>query len=314
MAAIEGSSQSLPTRPLSASQMSSPTSLTKSINRRVASLQKRPRSSCQGRITQLATRKFDEYLSIQRLPWAGVFLETNNFMLAIDPLAKDPTASDTTLMTKHWGACEKSTADAVLITHTRADHYDVDVLHKILKPDGVIVCAKESEAKIQKDGFQTRGLDRYKIAALGPFNVTALPAVDGLGEPRISFFIELDAIRMIHCGDTLWHGYWYRWATDYGPLTVIFVPISGALVEVPGVSATNVAVVMTPPQAAAADVLCAQLVIPTHYGWPAHPKGFEEQPNALEEFEREARRRNLNYRVLELGEEIELDRAPPTAD
>jgi L-ascorbate metabolism protein UlaG (beta-lactamase superfamily) len=263
----------------------------------------------------MATRKFEEYLSIQRLPWAGVLLETNNFMLAIDPLTKDPSACDPTLTASHWGELEKLTADAVLITHTRADHYDAGVLRKILKPDGVIVCGKESQAWIQKDGFQTRGLDRYEIAALGPFDVTALPAVDGLGDPRISFFVELDAIRIIHCGDTLWHGYWYRWATDYGPLTLTFVPISGALVEVPGVIATNVPAVMTPLQAAAAaDVLCAQLVIPTHYGRAAHPGGFVEQPNALEEFEREARRRNLKYRVLELGEEIELDRAPPTAD
>jgi L-ascorbate metabolism protein UlaG (beta-lactamase superfamily) len=264
---------------------------------------------------QMATRKFEEYLSIQRLPWAGVFLETNNFTLAIDPLAKDPTSSDGTLKSKHWGACERIIADAVLITHTREDHYDVDFLRKVLKPGGVIVCGKDSEPKIQQDGFQTRGLDIYGGAALGPFNVTALPAVDGLGEPRISFFIGLDDIRIIHCGDTLWHGFWYKWATDYGPLTVTFVPISGALVQVPGVSATNVPAVMTPPQAAAAaDVLCAQLVIPTHYGCTTHPKGFREQSNALEEFEREARRRNLNYRVLEVGEEIELDRAPPTAD
>ena len=263
----------------------------------------------------MATRKFEEYLSIQRLPWAGVFFETNDFTLAIDPLAKSPVASDAALEPRHWGACEKLAADAVLITHTRTDHYDVQVLRKILKPNGVILCARDSEAKIRNDGFQTRGLDNYEVAALGPFDVAALPAVDGLGESRISFFIELDEIRMIHCGDTLWHGYWYKWATDYGPLTVTFVPISGALIEIPGVSATGVPAVMTPLQAAAAaDVLCAQLVIPTHYGSTAHPSGFEEQPNALETFEREARRRNLNYRVLEPGEEIELDRAPPTAD
>ena len=83
----------------------------------------------------------------------------------------------------------------------------------------------------------------------------------------------------------------------------------------PGVTATNVPTAMTPPQAAAAaDVLCAQLVIPTHYGRTAVSHNFEEQPNALEEFKQEARRRNLNYRVLQLGEEIELDRAPSTAD
>jgi L-ascorbate metabolism protein UlaG (beta-lactamase superfamily) len=263
----------------------------------------------------MATRKFEEYLSIQRLPWAGVLFETNNLTLAIDPVAGNPAAPNTAFETKHWGACEKIAADAVLVTHTRADHYDVEVLRKILKPDGVIVCAKDLEAKIRKDGFQTRGLDKYEATRLGPFGVTALPAVDGLGEPRTSFFIELDEIRMIHCGDTLWHGYWYKWASDYGPLTVTFVPISGALVEIPGVSATNVPAVMTPAQAAAAaDVLCAELVIPTHYGRTAHSLGFEEQPNALEAFQREARRRNLNYRVLEPGEEIELDRAPPTAD
>jgi L-ascorbate metabolism protein UlaG (beta-lactamase superfamily) len=263
----------------------------------------------------MGARKFEEYLSVQRLPWAGVFLEANDFTLAIDPLSKNPDTSDTAVKIKHWGACENMAADAVLLTHTRADHYDVDVIRKILKPDGVIVCAKESEATVQKDGFQTHSLDSYQIAALGPFDVTALPAVDGLGEPRISFLVELDDIRMIHCGDTLWHGYWYKWATDYGPLTVTFVPISGALVEVPGVSSTNVPVVMTPQQAAAAaDVLCAQLVIPTHYGCTAHPKGFEEQPNALKEFEQEARRRNLNCRVIEPGEEIELDRVRPSAD
>lgn len=263
----------------------------------------------------MATRKFEEYLSIQRLPWAGVLFETNNFTLAIDPLAKDPAASNPALETRHWGVCEKIAADAVLITHARADHYDIEVIRKILKPAGVIVCAKNCEAKIQKDGFQTHGLDEYEAAEVGPFDVTALPAVDGLGESRISFHLALDEIRMIHCGDTMWHGYWYKWATDYGPVTVTFVPISGALVEVPGVSATNVPAVMTPAQAAAAaDVLCSELVIPTHYGRTAHPDGFTEQPNALEAFEREARRRNLNYRMLELGEEIELDRAPPTAD
>ena len=105
----------------------------------------------------MATRKFEEYLSIQRLPWAGVLFETNNLTLAIDPVAGNPAAPNTAFETKHWGACEKIAADAVLVTHTRADHYDVEVLRKILKPDGVIVCAKDLEAKIRKDGFQTRG-------------------------------------------------------------------------------------------------------------------------------------------------------------
>jgi len=263
----------------------------------------------------MSTRKFEEFLSIQRLSPGGLHLETNDFTVAIDPHSDGQALSGSNLTIKHWGACENISVDAVLITHTRRDHYDVEVIRRILKPSGFVVCSTESIPVIRDDGFEARGLDVYDQLALGPFNVTALPAVDGLGEPRLSFFIELDAIRMIHCGETLWHGYWYKWATDYGPLTVTFVPIGGALVNIPGVSATEVPVVMTPSQAAAAaDILCAQLVIPTHYGRTEASEGLKDQGNALEAFEHEAQRRNLNYRVLALGEEIELDRAPPTAD
>ncbi|HEY4276116.1 MAG TPA: MBL fold metallo-hydrolase [Rhizomicrobium sp.] len=263
----------------------------------------------------MATRKFEEFLSIQRLSWAGLFLETNDFTLAIDPPARGLDANEAAPKIVHWGVRETIAADAILITNMRGDRYDSEVIRKILKPDGIVICARESEAKIRRDGFKAHGLDRYQSTALGPFGITALPAVDGLGEVRISFLVELDDIRIIHCGETLWHGYWYKWATDYGPLTVALVPISGALVDLPGVSATHVPAVMTAAQAAAAaDVLCAQLVIPTHYGQPADPGRFEEQPNAIQEFEKEARRRSLNYRVLGAGEEIELDRAPPTAD
>jgi L-ascorbate metabolism protein UlaG (beta-lactamase superfamily) len=263
----------------------------------------------------MSTHKFEEYLSIQRLSPGGLYLETNDFTVAIDPHVDGQVIAGSNPAIKHWGACENIAADAVLITHTRPDHYDVEVIRKILKPDGFVVCSTESVSKIRDDGFEPRGLNVYDQLALGPFNVTALPAVDGLGDPRLSYFIELDAIRIIHCGDTLWHGYWFKWATDYGPLSVTFVPISGSLVDIPGVSATEVPVVMTPSQAAAAaDVLCAQLVIPTHYGRAEPSEGRKDQGNALEAFEQEAQRRNLNYRVLALGEEIELDRAPPTAD
>src|SRR6202012_5220389 len=125
---------------------------------------------------QMRTRNFEEFLSIQRLPWAGLFLETNDFTLAVDPLANAPDASDTAPKIKHWGVCENIAADAVLITHTRPDPYDMEVIRKILKPGGVIVCAKASEAKIGEDGVETHGLEEYQPVSLGPFDVAALPA------------------------------------------------------------------------------------------------------------------------------------------
>jgi len=44
---------------------------------------------------------------------------------------------------------------------------------------------------------------------LGPFSVIALPASDGLGSPQVSWLIEADGKRVIHCGDTLRHGAWW---------------------------------------------------------------------------------------------------------
>jgi L-ascorbate metabolism protein UlaG (beta-lactamase superfamily) len=142
-----------------------------------------------------------------------------------------------------------------------------------------------------------------------------MPAVDGLGDDQASFLVEVDGVKILHCGDTLWHGYWYKFAVDYGPINLAFLPINGALIEVPGVVRTGVPVVMTPTQAAAAaDVICAGAVCPMHYGMFNHPPGFAEWPDALEVFLEETRRRNLPTRVLAPGEEMLLDRAPPTAD
>ncbi len=39
--------------------------------------------------------------------------------------------------------------------------------------------------------------------------------------------------RVIHTGDTLLHGYWWKIAHEYGPFDHAFLPINGALVDLP---------------------------------------------------------------------------------
>ena len=82
------------------------------------------------------------------------------------------------------------------------------------------------------------GLDRRRVApwesvTAGPFTLTALPAVDGIGDPQVSWLVEADGVRILHLGDTTFHGYWWRMARRHGPFDVVLVPVNGAVLELP---------------------------------------------------------------------------------
>jgi L-ascorbate metabolism protein UlaG (beta-lactamase superfamily) len=260
-------------------------------------------------------KSFDEFIRVRRLSWAGVQICVENTTLLIDPLENIPKGAGVAgePHTKVAPSAEK--IDAALITHARDDHYDVQTLSAKLKPGGRVLCPASAAAAIAADGFKVTGLQNYDVTKIGPYTITALPAVDGLGGDQISFLIEVDGVRILHCGDTLWHGYWYKFAQDYGPINVAFLPVNGAQINLPGVPPTGQPVTMTPPQAAAAaDVLCAEVACPIHYGMFNHPPGFVEWPNSASAFMAEAKKRGVSARLLEPGEEMMLDRVPPSAD
>lgn len=264
---------------------------------------------------EIGMTNFDEFVRVQRLSWAGVQITVQDITLVIDPLETIPKGAGVSGNPHTKVAPSAAAVDIAVITHMRDDHYDVAALKRKLGDGGIVVCPDACVGAIAHDGFKTVGLKPYEATKVGPLIITALPAVDGMGDDQASFLIEVDGVRIIHCGDTLWHGYWYRFAKDYGPINVAFLPINGALIDVPGVPTTGVPVVMTPSQAAAAaDILCASIVCPMHYGMFNHPPGFVEWPNALSVFVEEATKRNIGVRVLSPGEEMLLDRVPPSAD
>jgi L-ascorbate metabolism protein UlaG (beta-lactamase superfamily) len=258
---------------------------------------------------------FEEFIRIVRLSWAGLQITAADFTIAIDPLENIPTGAGVSGKPRTKAFVCTRALDAVLITHLRDDHYDARSLKQRLKPSGKVICSLANVDVVRTDGFQVDGLALYEVRKVGPFSVAAAPAVDGLGSDQISFLVELDGVKILHCGDTLWHGHWWKFATQFGPIDVAFMPVNGALVEISGAVSTGVPVTLTPIQAAAAaDVMCAKLACPMHYGMFDHPPGFREWPNAVDIFMEEASRRNLVARRLEPGEEMLLDRVPPSAD
>lgn len=66
-----------------------------------------------------------------------------------------------------------------------------------------------------------------------PFRVTALLAVDGLGDPQLNWAVEADGQPVFHGGDTIFHSSWWLIARRFSPFDAVFLPANGAVVDAP---------------------------------------------------------------------------------
>jgi hypothetical protein len=179
----------------------------------------------------MADRGYDVRMRIVRLFWAGVQLESEGTTLVFDLLEHtDPIRSlmgDPRLPIVFGSEF----LDFALVTH----------LHPPLRsrcpaaktPSAKVFCDPVNAPKIARDGFTVMGASLYQPISVGPFTVTALPAVDGLGDPQVSFLVEAEDIKLMHFGDTLWHGHWWKIRARCGPPNVAFLPINGAIPQFP---------------------------------------------------------------------------------
>jgi L-ascorbate metabolism protein UlaG (beta-lactamase superfamily) len=185
----------------------------------------------------------------------------------------------------------------VVVTHRHPDHFDPQAVRKILGEEGILVCDPDVAPLAASYGFKVRVATHYEPILLGDFTVTAVPAVDGYGDPQLSWVVSGGSRRIIHCGATMWHGAWWRIGRQLGPFDAAFLPINGARFE--GRKPwSDVPAVMTPEQAvAAAVVLGAKLVVPIHYG-VVGAEGYRELPGCESMLVEAARKRNVNVDVV----------------
>jgi L-ascorbate metabolism protein UlaG (beta-lactamase superfamily) len=261
-------------------------------------------------------------MRITWLGWAGVELESQGERVVIDPL-QDAGAVFAWLGERATAiripevVPPQPGAIAGLLTHLHRDHADAAVLSSALGASATVYEpvdyggeSRERLAIVQADHELTAaGLARQPVAAwtsvrAGAFTLTALPAVDGIGDPQVAWLLEADGKKVLHLGDTMWHGWWWRIRERYGAPDAVMAPINGARLTFPHLSpASSLPGAMEPEQAAlAAELLQADRLIPIHYGAYDVPGVYESVGEPLKRVVAASDR----AAPLKLGETIEV--------
>lgn len=237
-------------------------------------------------------------LRAQRLAWAGIRLQLDDACVFLDPLVstnvwegalRDPLVPVGDARGGRW----------VLVSHRHPDHCDPAAIRAALGDEGTLLYPAQGGAPAVS-GVKMRAAALYEPQLLGNFTATAVPAVDGYGDPQVSWIVSAGGRRIIHCGDTLWHGGWWHIGRQFGPFDAAFLPINGARFSWRK-PVSDVPAVMTAEQAvAAAAVIGARRIVPIHYG-VAGADGYAEDPHAERELLAHAARRGIAVQILRPG-------------
>jgi L-ascorbate metabolism protein UlaG (beta-lactamase superfamily) len=244
----------------------------------------------------------------QRLPWAGVLLRTERTSVVIDPLFYVNTAFFGSPLIPFYPLDEFGEVDAVLVTHLHTDHFDPKAIAEFYGADIPLYVPAESWEKAVSRGLtNVTGMAAGQQVALGDLTITAVFSSDGLGDPQVGWVVEGEDKRVIHCGDTLWHGQWWNIARMHGPFDVACLPINGAIIETPELTPSDEPLCLTPEQAvSAAVVLGAKRLVPIHFGAFDNPPVYRQTYNPVERVAAAAAQRGVQVVVLQPKERLEI--------
>jgi L-ascorbate metabolism protein UlaG (beta-lactamase superfamily) len=267
-------------------------------------------------------------MKVRWLGWAGVEIEAEGETLVIDPLA-DPGATFAALGEELLARVDlpavipaeaRGTAVAGLVTHLHRDHTDAGALaaalaagamvHEPAWPGGGDVenaALAQANAELERSGLVRRAVEAWESAEVGPFTITALPAVDGLGDPQVSWLVEAGGVRVLHLGDTIFHGYWWRMARRHGPFHLVLTPINGPAVDFPHLQPPSpLTAALEPEQAAlAGELLRAQTLIPIHFDGYAIDPWYRPVEDPGPRFEAATAGRSYETRLLAPGKSFQ---------
>ena len=265
------------------------------------------------------------------LGWAGVELEAEGATVVIDPL-EDASAVFAPLGERAAGTPLPQVvppgagrAVAGLVTHLHRDHADARALATALAAGAPVfeppagdgdeleeLALAQADHELAATGLARKQVAPWQSVTAGPFTLTALPAADGIGDPQVAWLVEAGGVRVLHLGDTTFHGYWWRMARRRGPFDVVLVPVNGAVLGFPHRRpASPLPGALNPEQAAiAAELLGARLAIPIHFEGYEIEGVYEPVPDAAERFAAAATERGVPVRILDVGETMAVDFAP----
>lgn len=208
-------------------------------------------------------------------------------------------------------------AAAALVTHLHADHADPAAIGRALTGDGVVLrpgpapggAMDRAATARAEDGLahlaaSIRTMTAWETHRVGPFEVTAVPAVDGFGDPQVSWVIEAGGRCILHGGDTVNHGAWWPIASAFEHLDAVFLPVNAAVCDFPHRQPPSpFPASLDPHQAAvAATILGARMAVPIHYDAIHQPGVYEQGPDPAPAFVAAAAQLGVPTAVLEPGE------------
>lgn len=238
---------------------------------------------------------------VQRLSWAGLKIEMGSTTLLIDPIITDIWQGNRNFPIVTPEVTTRRSY--VLLTHLHNDHYDRTVVADVLGERGRVICHEAIADSVASDGFRIIPTAHYEPIQVGGFLIFAVPAVDGLGVRggQVSWIVRGGGQTLFHGGDTLWHGHWWSFREQFGPIDAAYLPINGF--QLKGMNPqSGIPASMIPEQAvAAATLLGARVVTPIHYG-VNDPEYYIEYPDSHTVFASQAHERGLTVSLLEPGE------------
>lgn len=244
---------------------------------------------------------------VRRLSWAGIELTCDSSRVLIDPLQYTAALAGF-LGEPHW-QLEPIDIDGrawALVTHLHPDHYDRQLLGSL--EQGRVLCHQAIAEQLVREQVPAVGVELWSTVDIGPFRATPVPAQDWRGADQVAWVIETDRMRIIQCGDTIWHGSWYDIQRRFGSFDVAFLPINAVLARLEGFTPTEVPSTLTPEQAIeAAVVLQARTACAIHYGLFNNPPRYVESANVVARFLQAGARRGVLAIAPEDGATVAIE-------
>ncbi|MCQ8769722.1 MBL fold metallo-hydrolase [Streptomyces telluris] len=240
-----------------------------------------------------------ETVTLRRLAWAGVEVAAGDVRIVIDAIR------NTEDLAGFQGQPRRPlpSIDAApgvrthaFVTHLHPDHCDRKLLAEVAASDGGSVgCHTPIVDVLGGMGVTAVPQEMGERRKIGPFTTIPVASHDWRGDDQVAWIVEAPGLRVIHFGDTIWHGMWWSIARDYGPFDVAFLPIAGVMARREGLTPTNQPATLTPEQAVeAAVVLQASTACAIHYDLFNNPPYYTEQHDVRGRFLRAARARGIH--------------------